>query len=79
MASSWPKAYPAYYYLANFLGALLGGVFVVWLHNLWMSVPFWMIVIKNSTMLTLLVFSAISAYRFFLSQQHWQQQDVCEV
>ena len=76
MASSWPKPCPAYNYLAFFLGGFGAGVFIVWWHNLWKSIPFWTIVIKLSTFQTLLVFSAISAYRFFL--RHWQEQDVCE-
>ena len=76
MALSWPKPCPAYFYLAFFLGGFGGGVLTIWWNDLWKSIPFWIYVIRISTFQTLIVFLAISAYRFFLL--HWQDQNVCE-
>ena len=69
MASLWPKPCPVYNYLAFFLGGFGAGVFIIWEHNLWKSIPFWTIVIKLSAFQTLTVFLAISAYRFFLMKE----------
>ena len=61
MAQSWPKPCPASNYLAFFLCGFGAGVFIIWQHNLWKSIPFWTIVIKLSTFQTLLVCLVISA------------------